>query len=236
MTTLSAPQQLPLALAYAPQYGREAFMVGASNSAALRLIETWPDWPSPIVLLSGPTGSGKTHLAHIWAEHAGARILEGAGLGLDTLPDLRPGGALVIENVDAGPVPEAALFHLVNRAKELGVSLLLTACEPADLWRVDLPDLRSRLRLATPVALGAPDDELLRNVLVKLFVDRQLVVDRPVVDYLTARMERSLSFAGRLVRALDAAALAAGRRITRPVAAAVLADMAAERGEFVERQ
>ena len=236
MTTATAPQQLPLALAYAPQYGRDAFMAGASNAAALRLIESWPDWPSPVVLVSGQTGSGKTHLAHIWAEHAGARILEGAGLGIATLPEIEAGGALVIEDVDAGTVPEAALFHLINRAKELGASLLMTAREPADRWPVSLPDLRSRLRLATPAVLGEPDDELLRKVLVKLFADRQLIVDSQVIDYLIVRMERSLSFAVLLVRALDSAALAAGRSITRPVAAAVLTELDSDRGAFADRQ
>jgi chromosomal replication initiation ATPase DnaA len=236
LTTLSAPQQLPLALAHAPQYGRDTFMEGPSNGAALKLVGAWPDWPSAVVLLSGPAGSGKTHLAHIWAERAEARILEAAGLSVATLPELDAGGAMAIEDVDIGPVPEAALFHLINRAKEIGGWLLLTAREPAEAWDVTLPDLRSRLRLATPAAVGAPDDELLRRVLVKLFADRQLIVDRPVIDYLMVRMERSLSFATALVRALDGAALAAGRRITRPMAAQVLAEIGGSPGEFADRQ
>lgn len=211
-------------------------MTGASNRAALRLLESWPDWPSPVVLVSGPTGSGKTHLAHVWAARARARLLEGAGLSVATLPDIVPGGAAVIEDVDSGPVPETALFHLMNRVKELGASLLMTAREPAEAWEVGLPDLRSRLRLATPVALGAPDDDLLRLVLVKLFADRQLVADKPLIDYLVARMDRSLSFAVTLVRALDDAALAAGRGITRPMAARVLADLGADLPDFADRQ
>ncbi len=236
MSAVRAPQQLPLALAHAPQYGRDAFMVGASNSTALRLIESWPNWPSPVALVCGPAGSGKTHLAHIWAARAGARILEADGLSIALLPDIVPRGALVIEDADAGPIPEAVLFHLINRVKELGAFLLLTAREPAEKWEVGLADLRSRLRLATPVALGAPDDALLRQVLVKLFADRQLVVDKPLIDFLVVRMERSLSFAGPLVRALDDAALAAGHRITRPMAAAVLAGMSDEAAAFAERQ
>jgi chromosomal replication initiation ATPase DnaA len=235
LTAAVAPQQLPLALAHAPHYGRDTFVAGTSNGAALGLIEAWPDWPSPVVLVSGPPGSGKSHLAHIWAERADARILEGAGLGIATLPDIRPRGALAIEDVDAGAIREAALFHLINRVKEADASLLMTAREPAERWRIDLPDLRSRLRVAAPVSLGAPDDELLRKVLVKLFADRQLVVEKAVIEYLIVRMERSLSFAGALVRALDEAALAAGRRITRPMAADVLARLEAE-GKFAERQ
>ncbi len=70
---IQAPSQLPLALAHPPQHGRDSFLPGRSNRAALALVERWPDWPAPIALLSGPAGSGKTHLAHIWAERSGAR-------------------------------------------------------------------------------------------------------------------------------------------------------------------
>ena len=133
-------------------------------------------------------------------------------------------------------MPEAALFHLFNDVREHGGSLLITSRDRTEDWRVDLQDLRSRLRLATPVALGAPEDGLLRQVLVKLFADRQLLVDKPVIDYLVARMERSLSAAVRLVDALDRAALSAGRRITRPMAAGILAQSAEPTDEFADRQ
>ena len=231
-----ASQQLPLALAYAPQLGRDTFVPGPSNSAALRLIEAWPDWPSPAVLLIGPDGSGKSHLAHIWAERANAPILEAAGLSAATLPAIHAGSAFAIEDADAGPIPEAALFHVMNRVKEVGASLLMTARAAAQAWPIGLPDLRSRLRLATPVTLGPPDEALLRVVLVKLFADRQLIVDKPVIDYLIVRMERSLSFAASLVRALDVAALAAGRRVSRSMAAEILAELNPSDREFADWQ
>jgi chromosomal replication initiation ATPase DnaA len=112
----------------------------------------------------------------------------------------------------------------------------LTSQTPADLWRVELPDLRSRLRLATPASLGAPDDELLRKVLVKLFADRQLLVEKAVVDYLVSRMERSLSAAVSLVELLDREALATGRRISRPMAAQVVSGTPGTQEEFADRQ
>jgi len=227
--------QLPLALPHVPSYGREDFMPGPSNSAALRLIESWPDWPSPVVLLVGPPGSGKTHLVHIWAARANARIVQAASLVTDNVMPWTPaGGAIAVEDVVPDAVPEAALFHLINGVREVGGSLLITSRSPIEDWSLALPDVRSRLRFAAPAALGAPDDELLRQVLVKLFTDRQLVIEKPVIDYLISRMERSLSAALALVDALDAEALAAGRRITRPMASGILAGMAD--GEFAERQ
>jgi chromosomal replication initiation ATPase DnaA len=225
-----------LALPHAPQYGADSFLVGPSNSAAFSLITRWPDWPSPVVVLSGPPGSGKTHLAHIWAERAGARLLHASEL--DTVPpepsSLAAG--LVLEDVDPVHVPEQGVFHLINTCKEIGASLLLTSRAPAGSWTVSLPDLRSRLRMAAPASLESPDETLLRQVLVKLFADRQLMVDKPVVDFLLARMERSFSAAVLLVDLLDREALAARRPISRPLAGEVLATMPAPSGAFVDRQ
>ena len=229
---MSGRTQLPLALAHAPSYGRDDFMVGPSNAAALHLIETWPDWPSPIVLLTGPQCSGKTHLVHIWAALAGAEIHSGAVLQMHVAPDAR----IAVDDLAPIGIPEDALFHLLNSVRETGGSLLITSRYAAEDWAVSLPDLRSRLRLASPVALGAPEDDLLRQVLVKLFADRQLLVEKPVIDYLMTRMERSFSAAVTLVEALDGAALAAGRRITRPMAAQVLAQSFERPGEFADRQ
>lgn len=211
-------------------------MPSPSNEVALKLIESWPAWPSPVVLLVGPSGSGKTHLVHIWASTADAKIMDPERLADLVHPTVVAGGAIAIEDVAPEAVPEAALFHLINSVREAGGSLLITSREPADSWQVSLADLRSRLRLAAPAALGAPDDELLRKVLVKLFADRQLIVDKPVIDYSISRMERSLSAAVALVEALDREALAAGRRITRPMAAAVLSRMAGSQEEFADRQ
>jgi chromosomal replication initiation ATPase DnaA len=227
--------QLPLALPHAPSYGREDFMVGPSNAAALRLIERWPDWSAPVALLTGPAGSGKTHLAHILAAQAKAEIVPAAAFGGEGVPPITQGSALVVEDVSAESVPEAVLFHLINGIRELGGSLLLTSRNQSEDWRVGLPDLRSRLRLAAPVALGAPEDELLRQVLVKLFADRQLVVDKPLIDYLISRMERSFSAAVGLVDTLDGEALAARRPITRAMAADILAGSVASE-EFADRQ
>jgi chromosomal replication initiation ATPase DnaA len=232
--TVPGPTQLPLVLPHAPSLGREDFMPGTSNSAALKLIEAWPDWPSPAVLLTGPSGSGKTHLAHIWAARAGASIVDAAALRADD--PLPASASIAVEDVRAEAVPEAALFHLFNSVREHGGSLLITSQSRAEDWSVSLADLRSRLRLAAPVALGAPEDGLLRQVLVKLFADRQLLVDKPVIDYLVARMERSLSAAVRLVEALDRTALSAGRRITRPMAAEVLAQSPETPEEFADHQ
>jgi chromosomal replication initiation ATPase DnaA len=208
--------QIPIPLDHRPQLGRDDFIVSPSNRAALELIERWPGWPTALVVLVGPPGSGKSHLVHIWREQSGA-VEHGMGAAL---PDPLP-AAIFIDNLDMQTIDEPGLFHLINGMAETGGHLLVTARTPVTDWGVGLPDLLSRLRLATPGHLDTPDDSLLRQVLVKLFADRQLLVDRAVIDYLLKRMERSLEAARLLVEEIDREALVENRRISRALAAQV---------------
>ncbi len=216
------PKQLAFDLPLDPRFGAEDFLVSPSNEQAYGLIENWPEWPDSILLLVGPRGSGKSHLASIWATNARAWTVDAAGITHDKVPHLVSNGALAIEDMDRGERDEAALFHLLNLAREKKASLLITGETPPDRWGLRTPDLLSRLRLAPGVSLDPPDDALLKAVLVKLFVDRQLVVDTSLVDYISLRIERSLARAAEVVAELDREALSRGRRITRPMAAGVL--------------
>jgi chromosomal replication initiation ATPase DnaA len=227
-----APKQLALDLPTNPRYGREDFLVSPSNERAYALIERWPDWPDTVLLLTGPKGSGKSHLAAIWAEAAHGWTVDGFEVAMDRVPHLISNGALVIEDLDSGEADEAALFHLLNLARERQAYVVLTGARPVEQLPIRTPDLKSRLRLAPSVSLEPPDDALLKAVLVKLFVDRQLVVDTTVVDFLTLRIERSLAAAAGVVAELDREALSRGRRITRPMAADLLGRAAGtEEGE-----
>lgn len=214
--------QLPLDLGVRPAYGLEAFIVAESNRAAVAWIDAWPAWPSHGLALSGPPGSGKTHLCQVWRQRTGARLIGAPRLGAGTPPELvGDAPALLLDDV-AAPVPERPLLHLLNHLAEQGRFVLIAGREPPARWNVALPDLASRLAALPQVAIGAPDDALLAAVMAKLFRDRQLPVGGEVVDYLLPRMERSLSAAQALVAALDRAALAGRRPITVALARTVL--------------
>ncbi len=212
------PTQLALALDHAESLAREDFIAGPPNAAALALIERWPDWPARTILLRGPEGCGKSHLAAIWARASGARTLSPRALEGTDVPIALATGALVLENLAEGRFEEAALFHLLNLAREERAYVLITARTAPASWRLDLPDLASRLRALAVVALTAPDDVLLRAVLVKLFADRQLAVDESLVSFLTTRIERSFASARAAVEQLDRAALRLKRPVTRALA------------------
>ena len=223
-----APRQLVFDLPNAPRWGREDFLMSPSNAAALAALDRWPDWPDAATILVGPRGAGKSHLAHIWAERAGAVIRDRAGLDGADVPALAALPALVVEDADQGGLQEAALFHLLNAVRERGGSVLLTASAEPAAWTLRTPDLLSRLRRAPLLRIGPPDDALVRAVLVKLFAERGIGVEPGVVDYLALRVERSIGAVRAAVAALDRAGLERGRRITRALAAETIDGVGAE--------
>jgi len=214
-----APRQLVLALDHSVSFARDDFLRGPSNAAALTLIERWPDWPDRIVALIGPEGSGKSHLAAIWAETTGARVLSAKLLSIIDLPAALATGALVVEDLESGGLDERALFHLINLAREEGAYVLFTARLAPTGFAVSTKDLASRLRAMPLVALAPPDDTLLRLLLVKFAVDRQLAVNETVVNYLVNHIERSFAAAHAAVQRLDEEAMRQHRPVTRALAA-----------------
>ena len=224
MTGRVQPRQLALALPHAESLTRDDFLEGPANAAGLALVESWPDWPNRTMLLVGPEGSGKSHLAAIWAEQAGARSIAAHALTAAGVPGALATGALVVEDLRPSDFDERALFHLLNLAREDEASVLITARLPPSAFEVELRDLRSRLRAIPTVSLLPPDDQLFRALLVKLCADRQLNVDESVVSYLATRIERSFAAARQAVELLDSEALRRGRPVTRALAAELLRD------------
>lgn len=215
-------RQLVLDLRHRPALGAEDFFVTPATEAAITMVDRWPAWSHWAAMITGPRRSGKTHLANVWRHKSGAELVSADRLSEIHIKALQRDGALAIENLERGLANETTLFHLLNLARQENWTVLLTSEKvPADLV-IGLPDLRSRLRALPVITIGAPDDALLGLVLVKLFADRQLIVDPTVVNYLASHMERSLAGAYNVVEALDRRALAEKRRVTRALAAEVL--------------
>ena len=210
-------EQLLLDLPVRTALGRDDFFVSAANAAAVAGIEAWQDWPHGKMILVGPEASGKTHLAHVWAGMSSAEVI-----GPDTIAARRPdtvGSALVVEDADriADKESETALFHLHNAVVGQGGRLLLTARAAPARWPLSLH--------AGVVKLDGPDDALLSAVMVKLAADRQLALGPDLISYAVLRMERSFAAARALVEAIDTRALRDKSRPTKPMIAALLAEI-----------
>lgn len=220
-------EQLPLAFDHDPATGREDLLVSDRLSAAIAIVDHWPDWPSPVVIIAGPVGSGKSHLASIWKERAGARTIHPVAESNAAL--IAAEGPVLFEDADRQGFDDTTLFHVINSVREHGTGLLMTSRLWPMSWPVVLPDLRSRLKAATVVEIGEPDDELLTQVLIKLFADRQLFIDERLVGYIVQRMERSLEAAQTIVERIDRLALARSVKLTRSLAAEVLEELGNQR-------
>jgi chromosomal replication initiation ATPase DnaA len=216
------PRQLAFALPHAESLTRDNFLEGPANAAGLALVDSWPEWPDRIRLLIGPEGSGKSHLAAIWAEQAGARSISAHALTAAAVPGALATGALVVEDLNAPDFDERALFHLMNLAREDQAFVLITARVPPSASQIELRDLRSRLRAVPTISLLPPDDGLFRALIVKFCADRQMAIDESVVSYLATRIERSYAAARQAVELLDGEALRLGRPVTRALAAELL--------------
>ena len=207
--------QLTLDLPHRAALGAEDFLVSDCNLAAVRLIDAWPNWQDHVQLLIGPPASGKTHLARVWQALSGAQGLEPKHLAMDFVDSMSAGTPLVVEDADRVAYDEKTLFHLLNLAREKRLFVLLTARTVPSRWPFSLPDLLSRLNAVPAVEIGPPDEALIRTVMLKHFADRQLDIDPKVLTYLALHVDRSLAAAEAAVAAVDRAALATGRKISR---------------------
>ena len=207
--------QLTFDLPHRAALGEEDFLVSDCNIAAVRLIDAWPEWTDRVQLLIGPAASGKTHLVRVWQGRSGAVALDPAHLGVALLDRLIVGSTLVVEDADRVAYDEKTLFHLLNLAREKHFFVLLTARLGPNRWETGLPDLASRLSAVPVTEIVAQDEALLRTVMLKHFADRQLAIDPKMLEFMAMRIDRSLAAAAAAVDAVDRAALASGRKISR---------------------
>lgn len=216
-------EQLILDLLHREALGREDFLVTSSNSAAVALIDQWPNWPSHAAIILGDEGCGKTHLVEVWRRRNNAALVTADELGASEIPALLQSGALAIEELQSEKLNERALFHALNLAKQESKFLLLTTrLAPAFLPLV-IPDLASRLKSLPTIQILPPDDALLRGVLVKLFADRQISVEEGLINYIVIRMPRSLGMARKLVTDIDLLAMTEKTEVNKRLVARVLA-------------
>jgi chromosomal replication initiation ATPase DnaA len=224
-SNLSEFDQLLLDLGGAPSLTRDDLIVSSSNLDAVSLVDRWPDWNGPFAVLVGPKGCGKTHLAEIWTQRAGAYQLDLDALGGDDLDAAQAGRCIAIDGLTQERLDETHLFHLMNSVRNARSYMLLTSETPMEYWPIKTADLMSRIKSATTVTISPPDDILLAGVISKLFSDRQIEVHLSVIQYIAQRIERSLDVAIQLVERLDKIALVNKTSVTKPLVKQLLDDL-----------
>ena len=220
-------EQLTFDLPTRPALERGDFFIANSNALALAMIEDCENWPQNKHLLVGPKGSGKTHLANVWANQRGARVIASRDI-TDQAVEEYAAQDLVIDDVPSllgEQSREATLFHIHNLCLANGNALLMTGTGDVSTWNCVLPDLASRLNGTRTARLDPPDDILFQALLAKLFADRQLFPPPDVFPYLLLRLERSYDAAQMAVNQIDRAALSRKRAITRSFVASIIDDL-----------
>ena len=219
-----APEQLLLNWPVNEKFAKASFLPALSNEKAVKWIDRWPDWlrgdeSFHCLIIYGPEGCGKTHLSHVWQDISKARKIDAVAL-LNT--DFMSGDdfVFIIEDVDkhiADFEIQKKLFHLYNWTKEQGGYVLLTAKERPKNWPLSLKDLSSRLLASETIEIKAPDDELLKAIIIKQFSDRQIIVSDEVINYLIPRIDRSFDAIRKIVQNIDQLSFAEKKKITIPV-------------------
>ena len=225
-----SPEQLLLNWPVREIFSEVDFLPSSSNEAAVRWIDSWPNWQRGeedfhCLIIYGAEGCGKTHLAHIWQKISDAQIIR-----IEELKTLNfsvgDQFVYIIEDIDNKEISEKeaeALLHLYNWLKEQGGFLLLTASKRPKKWNLKLADLSSRLLASEAVKINSPDDDLLRSVIIKQFSDRQIILSDKVVSYIIKYADRSFSSVRDLVRELDILSMSEKKKITVPLVKRVLA-------------
>ena len=219
--------QLTFKFPFSKRYYEQDFFVASNNFSAFKLIDSWPNWPGKWANIFGEKGSGKTHLANVWANQRGTRVIAATDITDHSVEEYAAHN-LVIDDIptllgDASR--EATLFHIHNLCLANGNALLMTGTGDVATWTCALPDLASRLNGTRTARLDPPDDMLFQALLAKLFADRQLFPPPDVFPYLLLRLERSYDAAQNAVDHIDRAALSRKRAITRSFVASIIDDL-----------
>jgi len=211
----SVNQQLILNLRSLPSMGRNDYFVSEVNKEAVSWLDSWPNWTTFGFIVCGPLGSGKSHLAQVLKTLSHGDIIEAKDISSKNIDQLSEKKCLIIENLES-LTSETLLFHIYNMLLENKNNLMLTSKFNMSQINFELPDLKSRLLSMPQVNIDFPDDRLLKNLLIKQFLDKGILVEMDVIDYLIKRIDRSFEAISKLVAKIDFKSLEKAKKITIP--------------------
>ena len=202
-------------------YKKENFFVSTSNVEAFEILNSWPKWIKKFINLYGEKYSGKSHLAKIFESKSTCLNISEKDFTEEILIKFKTKQSLIIEDYQNN-ISENLLYSLINIVEQENKYLLITSEKPINEFNYKLNDLVSRLNNFLYIKLGAPDDELIYALIVKNFSDRQITIDKKLIDYIIKRIDRSYESIFIFISKVDQLSLQKGKPINLEVIKKVL--------------
>ena len=202
-------------------YKKENFFVSTSNLEAFEILNSWPKWIKKFINLYGEKYSGKSHLARIFESKSTCLNISEKDFTEEILIKFKTKQSLIIEDYQNN-ISENLLYSLINIVEQENKYLLITSEKPINEFNYKLNDLVSRLNNFLYIKLGAPDDELIYALIVKNFSDRQITIDKKLIDYIIKRIDRSYESIFIFISKVDQLSLQKGKPINLEVIKKVL--------------
>ena len=187
---MSELNQLLLDFDYKTNFNEHDFYLSKSNSNAFNLINRWPDWDKKILNISGEKFSGKSHLANIFKLKSKAFLIKGNEIDNSIFKSVKLYESIIIDNFEEC-TEEEILYSIFNLIDQDSKYLLINSLKPINEIKYRLPDLTSRSKNCIYAVIENPDDELLFAIILKNFSDRQIKIEKKIINFIISRIDRS---------------------------------------------
>ena len=209
---MSEYNQLLLNLNHKQNFNYDDFYVSNSNYYAFKIIENWPKWEKNIVNVYGEKYSGKSHLSNIFYKKYKAKKLTEDQINNDTLLEIKIHQNIIIDNF-TNHINEKILYSIFNLVDQDNKYLIINSLKPINLFDFDLEDLVSRSKNCLFAEIKKPDDDLIFALILKNFSDRQISINKNLIDYIIKRIDRSYSKIAEFIYKIDELSLKKKRAI-----------------------
>ena len=193
-------------------YLDQDYYLSSSNQDAYNLINCWPKWIKKTINLYGEKFSGKSHLASIFEKKTTCIKVFSEEFSDMTIQNFKIKQALIIEDLDEN-FSENLLYTVLNIIEQENKYLLITSLEPLNKFNFKLPDLISRIRNCLIIGIKNPDDNLIFALLIKYLSDRQINIDKKLIEYIIKRIDRSYEKIFLFIHKIDKLSLKKGKPI-----------------------
>jgi len=193
-------------------YLKQDYYLSSSNQEAYNFINCWPKWIKKTINLYGEKFSGKSHLASIFEKKTTCIKIFSKEFRDETIQNFKTKQALIIEDLDEN-FPENLLYTILNITEQENKYLLITSLKPLNKFNFKLPDLVSRIRNCLIIGIKQPDDNLIFALLIKYLSDRQININKKLIEYIIKRVDRSYEKIFLFIHKIDKLSLKRGKSI-----------------------